>query len=96
VVIEFLTFDVDPADREQWMAVEAATWSRFLQQQGGFLGKELWVEEGDPGKVHAMIRWADRRSWHSIPTDELAAVDAAMGTMFRDCTCRTFDVIRDF
>ena len=96
MVIEFLTFEVDPADREAWMAVEAGTWSRFLERQPGFLGKQLWVEEADPGKVHAMIRWADRESWFSIAADQLAAVDAAMGPMLRDCTCRTFDVIREY
>ena len=95
VVIEFLTFTVEPAEREAWLAVEESTWSRFLERQRGFIRKQMWVEQGKPDCVHAMICWEDEASWHAIPADELAAVDAAMGVWFRDCTMRVYDVVRD-
>jgi uncharacterized protein (TIGR03792 family) len=95
VVIEFLSFRVPVDERAEWMQVEEATWSRFLERQDGFLGKQLWVDVDDPDHVHAMIQWTSLEHWKSIPDDELSAVDEAMGSWFRACTCRTFEVIRD-
>jgi uncharacterized protein (TIGR03792 family) len=95
MVIEFLTFTVDPADRETWMSVEERTWSRFLERQPGFIDKQLWTDREHVDQVHAMIRWETEAHWHAIPHDELAAVDAEMGEWFRDCTMRVYDVLRD-
>jgi uncharacterized protein (TIGR03792 family) len=95
VVIEFLSFRVPVHERAEWMQVEEATWSRFLERQDGFVRKQLWVDVDDPDHVHAMIQWTSLEHWKSIPEDELSAVDEAMGTWFRPCTCRTFEVIRD-
>lgn len=95
MVIEFLTFRVDPADRSEWMAVEERTWSRFLERQAGFVRKQLWIDVNDDEHVHAMIEWESIDHWQSIPNGELAAVDEAMGPWVRHATCTTFDVIRD-
>lgn len=95
MVIEFLTFHVPPHERQAWMEVEERTWSRFLERQPGFVRKQLWVERGDEQVVHAMIEWESWEHWQAIPADELAAIDTSMGVMYRDCTCRIFDVIRD-
>lgn len=95
MVIEFLTFDVDPAIRDDWMRVEEATWSRYLEGREGFIRKQLWVEQGNPGQVHAMIEWVDEATWHTVPAEDIARVDAEMGDMRRDCTMRVFDVVRD-
>ena len=95
MVIEFLTFDVKPEERDEWLEVEEQTWSRFLERQAGFVSKQIWSEHGNVGQVHAMIRWTDMESWHAIPADELAAVDASMAHWFRDCTMKVYDVVRD-
>lgn len=95
MVIEMLTFEVDPSERAQWLEVEERTWSRFLEQQRGFVRKEMWVDRESPGLVHAVIWWTDQESWFSIPKDELGVVDASMGTWYRDCTLRILDVIRE-
>lgn len=95
MVIEWLTFDVDPERRERWMEVEEANWSRYLEQRPGFISKQLWVEQGNPGQVHAVIIWTDEATWHTVPAEDIARVDAAMGDMLCDCTLRVFDVIRD-
>ena len=95
MVIEFLTFRVDPDERAAWMEVEEQTWSRFLERQRGFVRKQLWVDVDDETCVHAMIEWESLEHWRAIPHDQLAAVDESMGDWVRDCTCRTFEVIRD-
>lgn len=95
MVIEFLTFDVNPEERDEWLQVEEQTWSRFLERQAGFVSKQIWSEHGNAGQVHAMICWTDTASWHAIPADELAAVDASMGRWFRDCTMKVYDVVRE-
>ncbi len=95
MIIEFLTFTIDPAERAEWLPVEEQTWSRFLERQNGFISKQLWVERDRPNEVHAVITWESESAWHSIPDDELAAVDASMGGWLRDPTCRTFEVIRN-
>lgn len=96
MVIEFLTFQIDPTARESWLAVEEQTWSRFLERQPGFVAKQMWIERDVPGEVFAVITWQDEASWHAIPADELAAVDTSMGAAFLNPTsCRVFDVIRD-
>ena len=61
----------------------------------GFVRKQLWIDVDDPGCVHAMIEWESMDSWKAIPHHELEAVDASMGPWFRDCTCRTFEVLRN-
>ena len=95
MVIEFLTFRVTPDERAAWMEVEERTWSRFLERQAGFVRKQLWVDVDDDQHVHAMIEWESLEHWKAIPDDQLAAVDESMGAWVRDCTCRTFEVIRD-
>ena len=96
MVVEYLSFQIEPSERDAWLRVEEQTWSRFLERQPGFVSKQMWVERDHPGEVFAVITWRDEASWHSIPADELAAVDASMGAAFLNPTaCRVFDVIRD-
>jgi uncharacterized protein (TIGR03792 family) len=95
MVVEFLTFAVPLEIRDQWMAVEHQTWSRFLERQPGFVDKQLWVDRDDEDAVHAVVRWTDESSWKSIPDHELAAVDEAMGSFRRAPTARVYDVLAE-
>jgi len=95
VVIEFLTFRIPLDERPEWMKVDEANWSRFLERQDGFVRKQIWVDIDDPDHIHAMIEWESLEQWKAIPHDELAAVDASMGPWMREPTCRTYEVIRD-
>jgi len=95
MVIEFLTFEVDPGERDQWLAVEEHHWSRYLESRPGFVGKEMWVADDDPGRVHAVIRWESTEAWDAVPRSEVAAVDRAMGEWCREATMRAFQVVRD-
>ena len=55
----------------------------------------MWVEEGVPGRVHAVIRWESREAWDAVPRADVEAVDAAMGEWCREATMRAFRVVRD-
>ena len=95
MVIEFLTFEVDPDELEEWLVQEERHWSRFLETRPGFAGKEMWVEEGATGRVHAVIRWESTAAWDAVPPSEVAAVDEAMGPWRREASMRSFRIIRD-
>lgn len=95
MVIELLTFQVADDERDDWLRVEEQVWSRFLEQQDGFVRKEMWVEAGDPDTVHAVIWWESMEQWKAIGADAVAAVDEHMGHWLREPTCRTFHVVRD-
>lgn len=93
MVVEFLTFAVPVSEREDWLALEAQHWSRFLERQDGFVRKEMWVAADDPTAVHAVIWWASLEQWKAIPEADLAAVADAMGPHERTATCATFEVL---
>lgn len=95
MVVEFLSFEVDPAERAEWLAIEETVWSRFLETVPGFVSKQMWVERSDPATVHAVIVWSDDQSWAAVTAEQCAEVDERMGAWFRDCTCRTFDIVRN-
>ncbi len=95
MVVEWLTFQVPEAEMASWLQVEEAVWSRFLETCDGFLRKQMWVEEGDNLTVHAVIWWKSREHWHAISDDIVKAVDEKMGSFWRPCTMRVYDVVRD-
>lgn len=94
-VVEWLTFEVAEDERHEWLAIEENVWSRFLEAQDGFLRKQMWVEDGDPGRVHAVIWWESLEKWKRITPVEVARVDERMGRFFRDCSMRVYEVVRD-
>lgn len=94
MVIEFLTFEIDPGELDEWLDVDDRTWTEFLAAQDGFVGKQVWIPRDRPGNVHAIITWRDEAAWRAIPRDQLEVVDASMGRWPRPSTCRTFDVVR--
>jgi uncharacterized protein (TIGR03792 family) len=95
MVVEFLTFDVEPEIREAWMEMEERLWSRYLEQRPGFIRKQLWVEMSNPAQVHAMIEWESYELWHSIPDEDIARVDAEMGELFREARVQKFAILRN-
>lgn len=95
MVVELLTFEVDPDERDAWLATEERVWSRYLERQPGFVAKQMWVEEGDEGRVHAVIWWESREQWKAITAEEVARVDADMGAWLRPLTARELRVVRD-
>lgn len=94
MVIELLTFDVDPDERDEWLRVEETVWSRFLERQPGFVRKEMWMGPDGDSTVHAVIWWESMQAWKAIGPDTVAAVDERMGRWLRAPTCRAFEVLR--
>jgi uncharacterized protein (TIGR03792 family) len=94
MVVEWLTFDVSAEELGEWLVIEEEVWSRYLETCEGFERKEMWVERGDVHKVHAVIWWRSEEEWKRIGVDEVAAVDARLGTWFREPVMRVYDVVR--
>ena len=67
MVIEFLTFKIDPAERDEWLPIEEQTWSRYLEKRPGFIRKEVWTNRDHPDEVHAVIWWSDEATWFTVP-----------------------------
>lgn len=82
MVIEFLRFEVEEAQRTAFLAADAAIWTAALSQYPGFMSKEVWVDQ-ETGHVVTMIRWATLEAWKSIPQSDLDAIDAKMGDNWR-------------
>ena len=95
MVVEMLTFEVAPSERDAWLSVEEQVWSRFLEAQPGFVRKEMWVSSDNPVSVHAVIWWESLEQWKAITPAQVADVDARMGEWFRDATVQAFDMVRD-
>jgi uncharacterized protein (TIGR03792 family) len=95
MVIEMLTFVVDPGELAGWLSVEEANWSRFLERQDGFVRKEMWRSADDPSRVHAVIWWESMEQWRAIPQAELDAVIEAMGSHEKEGVLTVFDVLRE-
>ena len=93
MVVEFLTFRVEPDELDEWLEIEAAHWTAFLSRQRGFVRKEMWRSHDDPTAVHAVIWWESMAAWKSIPQRELDAVADAMGAHERTATCTSFDLL---
>jgi len=73
--VEYLVFEVDPAHREQFIAVDDQIWTSALRSQRGFVAKEVWVDENQPGQVTLITYWSSYALWKAIPSDELEAID---------------------
>lgn len=72
-VVEHLRVKVPADARQAWLAAEQQSWEPWLQQQPGFLGRELlWDSEREEGTL--LIRWASRAQWKAISESEVAAV----------------------
>jgi uncharacterized protein (TIGR03792 family) len=83
MVIEELHFTLEPSDVEQFLDVEGRVWTGFLKTCDGFLRKETWLPEDEPGKVVVMIWWNTMAQWKSITSEQCDEVDAQMGEWLR-------------
>ncbi len=75
MIIEWLKFQVLPAQRETFIQQDDAIWTAALAQYPGFLGKEIWISPEKPDEVTIVIRWANREAWKNIPANELEVID---------------------
>lgn len=95
MVIEELQFVVAEHDRDRFLEVEAAIWTKFLLTCDGFLHKEVWLPEDDANRVIAMIWWNSLEQWKRITAEQCEEVDRAMGEWLRPVdVVRTHTVAR--
>ena len=84
-VVEHLRVQVPAEAREAWLEAERGSWEPWLQQQKGYLGRDLlWDAEREEGTL--LIRWASREQWKRIPVAEVEAVQERFEQLARAAT----------
>ncbi|MEL6128770.1 MAG: TIGR03792 family protein [Cyanobacteria bacterium J06627_3] len=83
MVIEWLKFRVDPAERSRYLEIDEAIWTAALKTYPGFLDKTTWLDPNHDDEVIFVISWATREQWKAIPEEELEQInqqfDATLG-----------------
>ncbi|MDH5294990.1 MAG: TIGR03792 family protein, partial [Acidimicrobiia bacterium] len=92
MVVEMLTFQVDPADQPTWLAVEESVWTEYLTRQPGFARKQVWRDVDRRDLITAVIWWESKDLWKRISPADVEAVDARMGEWFRESVMTEFEV----
>jgi uncharacterized protein (TIGR03792 family) len=87
-VVEILRLKVPAALRAAWREAERGSWEPWLQQQPGFVDRQLFW---DPVREEAtlLIRWANRAAWKAIPAEEVERVQDAFEALARERTGQT-------
>lgn len=84
-VVEHIKLKVPEEARQAWLEAERQSWEPWLQQQEGFLGRELlWDSSSEEGTL--LIRWASREQWKAIPQAEIEAVQERFEHLARRAT----------
>ncbi len=98
MVIEWLTFAIDPDSRETFIRLDKEIWTAALSQYPGFIAKEVWISPDLLDQVAVVIRWQTREQWKAIPQDVLDAVqeqfDEAANFSHRMIDSREYQVRR--
>ena len=85
VVVEHLRIKVPADGRTAWLQAEQGSWEPWLEQQDGYLGRDLlWDSEREEGTL--LIRWASREQWKAIPEAEVEAVQERFEQLAREAT----------
>lgn len=84
-VVEHLRVKVPADARQAWLEAERGSWEPWLQQQEGYLGRDLlWDPQREEGTL--LIRWASREQWKAIPEAEVEAVQERFEELARQAT----------
>jgi uncharacterized protein (TIGR03792 family) len=84
-VVEQLKLKVPAEWRDAWITAEQASWEPWLQQQPGYLGRDLlWDAESEEGT--ALIRWSSREQWKAITPDQVETVQNRFEELARQGT----------
>ncbi|MBD2108005.1 TIGR03792 family protein [Nodosilinea sp. FACHB-13] len=98
MVIEWLTFAVDPENRETFVRLDNDIWTAALSQYPGFISKEVWISPDLLDQVVYVVRWQTREQWKAIPQADLDAIeqqfDAAVNFSYRMIDAREYQVRR--
>ncbi len=84
-VVEQLRLSVPVAWRSAWLYAERNSWQPWLEQQTGYLGRQLlWEPTTQLGQIS--IQWASRDAWKAIPASEVEAVQLLFEQYAREAT----------
>ena len=84
-VVEHLRVKVPAEARSAWLEAEQGSWEPWLEQQAGYLGRDLlWDPEREEGTL--LIRWASREQWKAIPVEEVEGVQKRFEELARQAT----------
>ena len=72
-VIELLRLSVPAGQRNIWMDGERSIWQPWLEEQDGFLGREIFWDAGKAEGL-VLVRWASREQWKAITNQEVQQV----------------------
>ena len=96
MVIEWLKFRIEPAQRERYLAIDDEIWTSALASYPGFLDKTTWLDPNHDDEVIFVIAWATREQWKAIPETDLEQInqrfDTALGFDYEMLESREFNV----
>jgi len=81
--VEYLIFQVaDSTKIESFIELDDQIWTSFLSKQPGFISKEVWINENQPGEIHTILIWENMDGWKSIELSELKRIDQVFKQAF--------------
>lgn len=96
MVIEWLKFRVDAAQRDRYLAIDDEIWTAALATYPGFVDKTTWLDPDRDDEVIFVIAWATREQWKAIPEEELEQInqrfDTALGLDYEMLESKEFIV----
>jgi len=86
--VEYLIFQLeDPKMIDRFIELDHTIWTAYLESNPGFIAKEVWVNEENPGELHTVVIWETMEQWKVIPLEELKATtkkfDQAFGSPYK-------------
>lgn len=75
MVIEWLKFRVEPAQRDRYLAIDSEIWTSALATYPGFIDKSTWLDPNHDDEVIFVISWATREQWKAIPEEDLDEIN---------------------
>ncbi len=72
MVIEWQKVRVQPGARDLYLEKDREIWTAGLAREKGFLGKEVWLGEGE---VILVIRWRREEDWKGMPRERQDDLD---------------------
>ena len=89
-VIELLRLSVPAGQRNIWMDGERNIWQPWLEEQDGFLGREIFWDAGRAEGL-VLVRWASREQWKAITVEEVQRVQGRFDSRANNALGRRSD-----
>ena len=78
-----MRLSVPAKDRESWLIAEKLSWEPWLNNQEGFLGRQLFWDSKTQEAV-ILIAWSNRTYWKRIPQAEINDIQVLFEKVARD------------